>query len=70
MTVSELEKIHEDRIKELRELEAKIENMYRIGYHDVADHLEMISDFVIDDLIEIDKLLKEKKGANHEKSNK
>lgn len=61
LTVSELKERLKDKIKELRELEMKIEEMYRIGYHDGADHLEMISDAVIEDIIEIENLL----GVNH-----
>ena len=31
--------------------------MYEIGFHEGADHLEMISDAVIEDIIEIENLL-------------
>ena len=57
LTVSELKERLEDKINSLRELEMKIEEMYRIGYHEGADHLEMISDSVIEDIIEIENLL-------------
>ena len=63
LTQTELEKTLKDRIKELGELELEMEEMYRIGYHEGADHLEMISDSVIEDIIEIENLL----GVNHEK---
>ena len=62
-TVLELEKVLSDKIKSLRELEAKIENMYEIGAYDNADHLEMISDVVIEDIIKIEDVI-EKKGEN------
>ena len=58
---SELKELLEDKIKSLRKLEAKIENMYEIGAHDIADDLEMISDVVVDDIIEIESLLKQTK---------
>ena len=54
---TELEQLLKDRIKELRELHMDMEEMYEIGYHEGADHLEMISDAVIEDIIEIEKLL-------------
>ena len=54
---TELEQLLKDKINSLRELEMKIEEMYRIGYHEGADHLEMISDSVIEDIIEIENLL-------------
>ena len=57
MTVTELEQLLKDKIKSLREFEAKNEGMYRIGYHDGAGRLEMISDSVIEDIIEIENLL-------------
>ena len=57
LTVSELKERLEDKINSLRELEMEIEEMYRIGYYEGADHLEMISDFVIEDIIEIENLL-------------
>ena len=57
LTVSELKERLEDKSNSLRELEVKIEGMYRIGYHEGADHLEMISDSVIEDIIEIENLL-------------
>ena len=57
LTVSELKERLEDKINSLRELEMEIEEMYRIGYHEGTDHLEMISDAVIEDIIEIEKLL-------------
>lgn len=60
LTQTELEQLLKNRIKELRELEMKIEEMYRIGYHDGADHLEMISDVIIEDIIEIENLLEQK----------
>ena len=63
LTVLELELILNDKIKTLRELEAKIENMYEIGAYDNADHLEMISDVVIEDIIKIEDII-EKKGEN------
>ena len=43
--------------------------MYRIGYHEGADHLDMISGVMIEDIMEIEDLLIERKGTNHEKSN-
>ena len=52
LTVLELEKNLSDKIKSLRELEAKIENMYEIGAYDYADHLDMISGVIIEDIIE------------------
>ena len=57
LTQTELEQLLKDRIKELRELHMDMEEMYEIGYHEGADHLEMISDAVIEDIIEIEKLL-------------
>ena len=57
LTQTELEQALKDRIKELRELEMEIEEMYRIGYHDGADHLDMIADSVLDDIREIENLL-------------
>ena len=57
LTQTELKQTLEDKVKSLRELESKIEEMYRIGYHEGADHLEMISDSVIEDIIEIENLL-------------
>lgn len=62
LTQTELEQLLKDRINSLRELEMKIEEMYRIGYHEGADHLEMISDSVLDDIREIENLL----GVNYE----
>ena len=61
LTVSELKERLEDKINSLRELEMEMEEMYRVGYHEGADHLEMISDAVIEDIIEIENLL----GVNH-----
>ena len=61
LTALELEKILSDKINSLRELEMEMEEMYRIGFHEGVDHLEMISDPLIDDIIEIENLL------NHEK---
>lgn len=58
----ELEKILKDKIKSLRELEMKIENLYNRGAYDYADYLDMIASIEIDDIIEIEKLL----GVNHE----
>ena len=66
LTQTELEQALKDRIKELRELEMEIEEMYRIGYHDGADHLDMIADSVLDDIREIENLL----GVNQWKSHK
>ena len=57
LTVSELEQALEDKIKSLRELHMEMEEMYEIGFHEGADHLEMISDAVIEDIIEIENLL-------------
>ena len=57
LTQTELEQLLKDRIKELRELHMEMEEMYEIGFHEGADHLEMISDSVIEDIIEIEKLL-------------
>lgn len=57
MTATELKQIHEDKIKSLREFQAKIEKMYEIGAYDIADNLEMACDCIIDELIEIDELL-------------
>lgn len=62
LTISELEKILSDKVKSLRELESKIEEMYQVGAYDYADHLDMISDVVIEGIIEIEDLLKLKKG--------
>ena len=62
LTQTELEKLLKDRIKELRELEMEMEEMYRIGFHDGADNVEMIIDSVLDDIFEIENLL----GVNHE----
>ena len=62
LTVSELKERLEDKINSLRELEMEMEEMYRIGFHEGVDHLEMISDSLIDDIIEIENLL----GINHE----
>lgn len=58
---SELKELLEDKIKSLRKLEEKIEEMYQIGAYDNADHLDMISDVVIEDIIEIENLLKQTK---------
>ncbi len=69
LTVSELKERLEDKIKSLRELEMKIEEMYRIGAYDHADHLDMISGVMIENIMEIEDLLIERKGINHEKSN-
>ena len=63
LTVSELKERLKDKVKSLRELESKIEEMYQVGFHEGVDHLEMISDPLIDDIIEIENLL----GVNHEK---
>ena len=57
LTQTELKQTLEDKINSLRELEMKIEQMYQIGYHEGVDHLEMISDSVIEDIIEIENLL-------------
>ena len=62
LTQTELKQTLEDKVKSLRELEMEIEEMYRIGYHDGADHLDMIADSVLDDIREIENLL----GVNHE----
>ena len=62
LTVSELKERLKDKINSLRELEMEMEEMYRIGFHEGVDHLEMISDSLIDDIIEIENLL----GINHE----
>ena len=62
LTVLELKQALKDRIKELRELEMEMEEMYRIGFHDGADNVEMIIDSVLDDIREIENLL----GVNHE----
>ena len=61
LTQTELEQTLKDKIKELRELEMEMEEMYRVGFHDGADNVEMIIDFVIEDIIEIENLL----GVNH-----
>ena len=57
LTQTELEQLLKDRIKELRELEMKIEEMYRIGYHEGADHVEMMIDSMLDDVREIEEVL-------------
>ena len=62
LTVSELKERLEDKINSLRELEMEMEEMYRVGYHEGVDHLEMIIDSVLDDIREIENLL----GVNHE----
>ena len=62
LTQTELEKLLKDRVKELREIEMEIEEMYRIGYHEGADHLDMIADSVLDDIREIEDII-EKKGG-------
>lgn len=56
-TQTELEQFLKDRIKELRELEMEMEEMYRIGFHDGVDDLDMIADSVLDDIREIENLL-------------
>ena len=61
LTVSELEKRLKDKIKSLREMEAKIEMLYEVGDTDYVDHLDMISGVVIEDILEIEDLLKLKK---------
>ena len=61
LTQTELEQLLKDRIKELRELHMEMEEMYRIGYHEGADHVEMMIDSMLDDIREIEKLL----GVNH-----
>ena len=61
LTVSELKERLEDKINSLRELEMEMEEMYRIGYHEGADHVEMMIDSMLDDIREIEKLL----GVNH-----
>ena len=61
LTQTELEQLLKDRIKELRELEMEMEEMYRIGFHDGVDDLDMIADSVLDDIREIENLL----GVNH-----
>lgn len=58
LTQTELEQLLKDRIKELRKLQMKMEEMYSIGFHDGADDLDMICDAVVDDIIEIENLLK------------
>ena len=57
LTQTELEQLLKDRIKELRELHTEMEEMYRIGFHEGADHVEMMIDSMLDDIREIEKLL-------------
>ena len=57
LTQTELKQTLKDRIKELRELHMEMEEMYRIGYHEGADHVEMMIDSMLDDIREIEKLL-------------
>lgn len=57
----ELKELLEDKIKSLRKLEEKIEEMYQIGAYDNADHLDMIADLELEDIIEIKNLLKQTK---------
>ena len=57
LTVLELKQALKDRIKELRELEMEMEDMYEIGFHEGADNVELIIDSVLDDIREIEKLL-------------
>ena len=61
LTVLELKQALKDRIKELRELHMEMEEMYEIGFHEGADNVEMIIDSVLDDIREIEDLLKQKK---------
>ena len=63
LTVLELKQTLKDRIKELRELHMEMEEMYEIGFHEGADNVEMIIDSVLDDIREIEDLLKQKKGV-------
>ena len=65
LTQTELEQLLKDRIRELRELRElhmEMEEMYEIGFHEGADHVEMMIDSMLDDTREIEKLL----GVNHE----
>ena len=57
LTQKELEQLLKDRIKELRELDTEMEEMYRIGFHEGADHVEMMIDSMLDDIREIENLL-------------
>lgn len=57
LSKTELEQTLKDRIKELRELEMEMEEMYRVGFHEGVDHLDMVADSVLDDIREIENLL-------------
>ena len=57
---SELEELLKDKIKSLRELEAKIEMLYQVGADDYADSLDVASGVEIEAIIEIENLLKQK----------
>ena len=57
LTQTELKQTLKDRIKELRELHMEMEEMYEIGFHEGADHVEMMIDSMLDDVREIEELL-------------
>ena len=61
LTISELKELLEDKIESLRKLEEKIEMLYQVGADDYAGDLDMASDFEIEDIIEIENLLKQTK---------
>ena len=53
LTQTELEQLLKGRIKELRELHMEMEEMYELGFHEGADHVEMMIDSLLADVREI-----------------
>ena len=61
LAVLELEKILSDKIKSLRELEAKIDKLYQVGDTDYADNLDIALGVQIEEIIEIEDIIERKK---------